>query len=146
MCTGPMLCSPMSWPHSSPARVRIFIIILTCFVFTPLLPAYPAWMSFHCKDVALHTTSLEDSECYLLNRERKEDVSMWVSLGSLRLGGGKVLGGKSSFPCFPRELACLDLVSPAPCPGLGGCGPPLGGHEGGLRDASAQWWKMQDRL
>ena len=32
--------------------------------------------------------------------------------------------------CFPRELACLDLVSPAPCPGLGGCGPPLGGLEG----------------
>ena len=119
----------------SPARVRIFIIILTCFVFTPLFPAYPAWMGFHCEDVALHTTSFEDSECYLLNRERKEDVSMWVSLGSLRLGGGKVLGEKSSFPCFPRELACLDLVSPAPCPGLGGCGPPLGGLEGGLRDA-----------
>ena len=60
---------------------------------------------------------------------------MWVSLGSLRLSGGKILGEKPSFPCFPRELACLDLVSPAPCPGLGGCGPPLSGLKGGIRDA-----------
>ena len=60
---------------------------------------------------------------------------MRVSLGSLRLGGRKILGEKLSFPGFPRELACLDLVSPTPCPGLGGCGPPLEGLEGGLRDA-----------
>lgn len=115
------------------------------FSFHFVLLIQPEWAST-VEDVALHTSSLADSECYLLNRERKEDVSMRVSLGSLRLGGGKILGEKLSFPGFPRELACLDLVSPAPCPGLGGCGPPLGGLEGGLRDAKCTTVEIQDGL
>lgn len=87
------------------------------------------------EDVALHTSSLADSRMLFIEQGKERRRFHAGLSGSLRLGGRKILGEKLSFPGFPRELACLDLVSPTPCPGLGGCGPPLGGLEGGLRDA-----------
>lgn len=104
------------------------------FSFHFVLLIQPGWAST-VEDVALHTSSLADSECYLLNRKRKRRRLHAGLSGVIKARCRKILGEKLSFPGFPRELACLDLVSPAPCPGLGGCGPPLGGLEGRLRDA-----------
>ena len=88
----------------SPARVCIFVIILTCFVFIPLHSAYPVWVGFHCgRCSSPHLLSCRLKNVIYWTGKGKKTFpcgSLWV----LKARWKKDSGRKTQLSWFPQRI------------------------------------------